>query len=85
MIEKRAYRIGAKSLRRLKVAAKCVAYYVAIGRELIATSIRWNTRLSFFEASWKALENLKDGDSNKKLSILTRNFLIDRWIKSYSY
>ena len=84
MVEDQAYRIGAKSLRRLKVAAKCVAYYVATGRELTAANMRWNTRLSFFEASWKALEDLKDGDSDNKLPILTRNFPIDRWIESYS-
>ena len=46
-----AFCIGAKSLRRLKVAAKCVKYYQDIGRDVSANSMMWNTRLSAFEVS----------------------------------
>ena len=37
--EQAAFRIGAKSLRRLKVASKCVKYYNATGRELSADTM----------------------------------------------
>ena len=36
LVEDQAYRIGAKSLRRLKVAAKAVSYYLNTGRVLTA-------------------------------------------------
>ena len=51
--EQAAYRIGAKSLRRLKVASKCVAYYAATGRDRTADNMMWATRLEKFEIAWK--------------------------------
>ena len=83
LVNDQAYRIGAKSLRRLKVASKCVAFYKAVGRDPSAANMRWSPRVAAFEISWKALEDMKDQDSDNKLPILTRNFPIDRWIESY--
>ena len=82
--EQAAFRIGAKSLRRLKVAAKCVAYYNATGRTTSADNMSWATRISTFEVAWKALEDLKDSEGNNKLPVLTKNFPIDRWLESYA-
>ena len=84
LIEQEAFRIGAKSLKRLKVAAKCIAYYINTGRDLTAAALMWNTRLATFEVAWKAIEDQKDQESSNKLPILTRNFPIDKWIESYS-
>ena len=39
LIEQEAFRIGAKSLKRLKVAAKCIAYYINTGRDLTAAAL----------------------------------------------
>ena len=39
LIEQKAFRIGAKSLKRLKVAAKCIAYYINTGRDLTAAAL----------------------------------------------
>ena len=83
MVDDPAYRVGAKSLRRLKVAAKCVAYYVATGRDLSANNMMWNTRLSVFEVAWQALEDLKDKEATNKLPVLKRHFPIDKWLESY--
>ena len=84
LVDQAAFRIGAKSLRRLKVASKCVAYYAATGRERTANNMQWSTRLVTFEIAWKALEDEKKNESNNKLPILTKNFPIDRWLESYS-
>lgn len=83
LVSQAAFRIGAKSLRRLKVAAKCVKYYQDTGRDLSANNMMWSTRLSAFEVSWKALEDAKEKDPTNKLPILTRNFPIDKWLESY--
>ena len=84
MIEDQAYRIGAKSLRRMKVAAKCVAYYNNTDRPLSAANMTWTPRLANFEMAWQALEEMEDKESTNKLPILHRNFPIEKWIESYS-
>ena len=45
MINDAPYRIGAKSLMRLKVAAVAVEYYEATDRPLTAPALMWNDRL----------------------------------------
>ena len=52
--------------------------YKAVGRDPSAANMRWSPRVAAFEISWKALEDMKDQDSDNKLPILTRNFPIDR-------
>merc|ERR1711923_320808 len=56
LVEDQAYRVGAKSLRRLKVAAKAVSYYLNTGRILTAAMMTWSPRLATFEMAWKAIE-----------------------------
>ena len=84
LVEDQAYRIGAKSLRRLRVAAKCVAYWSNTGRDLTAANMMWSPRLATFEIAWQALEEAQDKDSTNKLPILHRNFPIEKWIESYA-
>ena len=83
LVEDQAYRIGAKSLRRLKVAAKAVAYYLNTGRVLTAATMTWSPRLATFELAWRAIEEQQEKDSSNKLPVLHRNFAIERWIESY--
>ena len=82
-MEDQAYRVGAKSLRRLKVAAKAVSYYVNTGRALTAAMMTWTPRLSVFEIAWKAIEEQQEKKESNKLPILHRNFAIEKWIESY--
>ena len=84
LVNQAAFRIGAKSLRRMKVAAKCVAYYMHTNRDRVASNMMWASRLSVFEVAWQALVDLKDSEGSNKLPILTKNFAIDRWLESYA-
>ena len=69
--EQAAFCIGARSLRRLWVAAKCVKYYQDIGQELTADNMIWATHLSVFKVSWSTLEDAKENDLVNELPILT--------------
>ena len=53
---------GAKSLKRLIVAADMVRYYNATGRPLTAANMQWIPTGKNFEIQWKALKQLKDDD-----------------------
>ena len=82
LINDAPYRIGAKSLMRLKVAAVAVTYYEKVDRPLTAAMLTWSPRLKNFDAQWKAMQELKD-NSDLELPKVTKNVNFATWMDSY--
>ena len=82
MINDAPYRIGAKSLMRLKVAAVAVEYYEVTDRPLTAASLMWSDRLKNFKVQWEALMDLKKS-STIELPKITKNVSVVRFLESY--
>ena len=75
--------LGAKSMARLKVAAKAVRYYETVGREITPVNMRWTSTLSVFAHHVKAIEANCDRDTPEPPKI-TRNIPISKWEESFS-
>ena len=54
--------VGAKSQKRLIVAAKLLKYYETVGRPLMAANIQWTSVMKNFDDQKKALENKMKAD-----------------------
>jgi len=75
---------GAKSLKRLKVAAKAVRYYMALGRELTPANMQHSNVLQTFEEEWKSLELRRKDDTPIVPKINPKSSDITRWTESFS-
>lgn len=75
--------LGAKTMARLKVAAKAVRYYNDVGRDLTPANMRWVSTLSVFAHHVKAIEANCDKDTPEPPKI-TRNIPISKWSESFS-
>ena len=53
-IARPSYVLGAKSVKRLKIAASVVRYYISIGREMTAENIHFLNVLMNFGEQWDA-------------------------------
>ena len=82
MIRPPPFVLGAKSLKRLKIAADAVRYYQAIGRDLTAGNMNYTNTLKSFELQWKSLVGRKDEDK-PKVPVITKNLKITRWSESF--
>ena len=78
-----AFVLGAKSLKRLKIAARAVRYYEAISRPLSAGNMHYNNVLKTFELQWKALETRKEEDE-PDVPKITKNLRVTRWSEAFS-
>ena len=67
--------LSAKSLKRLKVAANAVRYYVLIRREITAANMHYMNTLRNFEVQWKGLCEKAEGD-DPDVPKITRNLKI---------
>jgi hypothetical protein len=54
--------IGAKSLKRLKVASNAIRYYTATGRTLTHTNVHYTSVLANFALQWEALMDKKKSE-----------------------
>lgn len=77
------FTLGAKSLRRLKVAANAVRYYEAIDRPLTAGMMHYSNCLTHFELQWNALVQRED-DDQPDVPKITRNLKVTKWSESFS-
>ena len=82
MINDQPYRMPAKSLMRLKVAAVAIKYYRDTARPLAAAMLTWGTRLYSFQQQWAAILDLKKSDG-QELPKITKNVTISKWIEAY--
>ena len=77
------YVIGAKSLRRLKVAAHAVRYYQNIDRPTTPNNMHYTNTLKHFEIQWKALVARTD-ETDPDTPKITRNLKVTRWSEAFA-
>lgn len=76
------YVLGAKSLRRLKVAATAIRYYQSVDRATTPNSMHYTNTLKHFEEQWNALVKRSD-DTAPDVPVVTRNLKITRWSEAF--
>ena len=76
------YVIGAKSLRRLKVAAHAIRYYQTIARDTTPNNMHYTNTLKHFETQWKALVARTD-ETDPETPKITRNLKVTRWAEAF--
>ena len=82
-IRQNPFQLGARSLKRLKVAANAVRYYQATSRATTAGNMQWNSVLRNFDDQWKSIIDRKD-DETPDVPKITRNFKVPRWSEAFS-
>ena len=63
LIRQQPFVLGAKSLKRLKVAASAVRYYISVDRELTPSCMHYENTLKGFDLQWTALLNREEEKS----------------------
>lgn len=76
------FTFGAKSQKRLAVAAEIVRYYEVVGRPLSATNMKWSDTLKNFEIQWKSIKDRKDRDKPETPKI-TKNTTVMKWAEAF--
>jgi hypothetical protein len=74
--------LGAKSQQRLIHAAKCVRFYVTVGRPLTAACLQWTPVMKNFSEQWKALEDKRAGDE-PEVPKISKLLPIIKWTESF--
>ena len=82
LVPQQPFVLGAKSLRRLKVAAKAVRYYNSIGRPLTPANMHYSNCLKNFEVQWKSLKEKMDKDE-PDVPKVTRSLAVTKWSESF--
>ena len=72
----------AKSLMRLKVAARVVDYYARTSRPLSAANMRW-VRLNNFNVEWKVIQDRKKANDELKLPVISKQLMIVAFFEAY--
>ena len=74
--------LGAKSLKRLKIAACAVRYYETVGRECTAENMHFINVLKNFGEQWEAILK-KEEEDDADVPKITRALPIVRWTESF--
>jgi len=82
-IRQNPFVLGAKSLKRLKVAANAVRYYESVGRELTPNSMHYVNTLKKFDMQWTSLLS-RDDDNTPEVPKITRNLRVTRWSEAFN-
>ena len=77
-----SYVLGAKSAKRLKIAAAAVRYYHTIGRTPTAANMHFANVLKNFGEQWEAIKQKAD-DDEPEVPKITRSLPIVRWTESF--
>ena len=77
-----SYVLGAKSLKRLKIAAAAVRYYACIGRETTAANMHFNNVLKDYGKQYESLIAKKESDE-PSVPKISRSLPIVRWTESF--
>ena len=77
------FQLPAKSLMHLKVAAKSVKYFNSIDRPLTANIRTWDNRLNNFKMEWEFLQEMKKGNDDSSLAIISKTLPIDKWFEAH--
>ena len=81
-IPRQPYIFGAKSFKRIKVAASAVRYYRTVGRTLTPVNIHYVNILKDFGEQWEAILS-KEDEYEPDTSKITRALPIVRWTESF--
>ena len=82
LVPQEPFVLGAKSLRRLKVAAKAIRYYQSIDRATTSGNMHFTNVLRNFELQWNSLEDKVEADA-PDVPKITRNLAVTRWSESF--
>ena len=82
-VRQNPFQLGARSLKRLKVAAQAVRYYQSTARATTAANMQWNTVLQNFADQWQSILDQKK-DETPDVPKITRNFKVPRWSETFS-
>ena len=77
------FQLSAKSLMRLKVAARAVKYYAKIGRPLTADMLTYGQRLNNFKEESDSLLERKKANDDSYLPVISKQLPITQWFESY--
>jgi len=77
-----AFVIGAKSLLRLKAAAKLVRYYQTVNRGITPGNMQWNPIVKNFLHHWKVLEDRK-AETAPEVPKITKSLPIVKWTEAF--
>ena len=81
-IARPSYVLGAKSVKRLKIAASAVRYYITVGREITAENMHFQNVLKNFGERWGAI--IQKGKMDEPdVPKITRALPIVRWTESF--
>ena len=75
------FQLPAKSLMRLKSAAKAVKYYERVGRALTADMLTM-TRLNNFKEEYDSLQERKNANDDSSLPIISTKLPIAEWFEA---
>lgn len=76
------YVFGAKSYKRLKIAAAAVRYYLCVGRETSSVNMHFVNVLKEFGEQWQSLVAMKDNEE-PSVPRITRSLPIVKWTESF--
>ena len=82
-IRQTPFQLGARSLKRLRVAAEAIRYYQATSRSISASNMQWTTVLQNFSDQWKSILDRKS-DNTPDVPKITRNFKVPRWSEAFA-
>jgi hypothetical protein len=82
VIPRPSYEFGAKSFKRLKIAALAVSYYDSIGRPCTPDNMHFNHVLKDFSEQWESLVEKKD-ETVPDVPTITRALPIVRWTECF--
>ena len=82
LVVQQAFHLPAKSLIRLKVAARVVLYYERTNRPLTAQGMLW-IRLNTFKVEWESLKEQKDSNNEGSLPIISNKLSIANFFGAY--
>ena len=77
------FRLPAKLLMRLKIAARAVKYYGKVGRPLTADMLNFGSRLTNFKEEYDSLQERKTANNDSSLPIISTKLPIAEWFKAY--
>lgn len=82
VIPRPSYEFGAKSFKRLKIAALAVSYYDSIGRPVTPENMHFTHVLKDFSEQWESLVEKKD-ETVPDVPTITRALPIVRWTECF--
>ena len=83
MVPQPPFVFGAKSLKRIKIAANAVRYYNTIGRPITNANMHFTNVLKGFNEQWQSLVR-KGSDADPDTPCITRSLPIMKWTESFT-